>query len=85
MLFVSLHLFSKKFRQQETECDLSALNYGYGEAMKSALAKTNANIVQSKWQIRLSKIMPKIHPTGEERIRDIQAAMNRKKTIDYVV
>jgi hypothetical protein len=29
--------------------------------------------------------MPKTHPTGEQRIRDIEAAINRKKTIDYVV
>jgi Zn-dependent protease with chaperone function len=79
MLFVSLHLNSGKFRQQETESDLSALDYGLGEAMKSALAKTNAVYVQSKWQIRLSKILPKTHPTAEQRIKDIQTALDRKK------
>ncbi len=89
LFFVSLHLNSKKLRQQETECDLSALDYGLGEAMKSALVKTNSITVQSKLQLKLNKIMPKIHRTTEQRIKENESALDKKpvyykRQIDYV-
>ena len=84
MLFVSFHLNSKMLRQQETECDLSALDYGYGQAMISVLAKTNTVLVQPKWQMMLNKLIPKVHPTVEQRISAIQAAIDRRKPIDYI-
>jgi len=77
VLFACFHLNAKWLRQQETECDLNALDYGYGEAMKSALAKLRPRKI-SGWASIISKLMPQTHPTLEQRIQDIQTALENK-------
>ena len=72
----SIYVNAKWFRQQETECDLSALEFVDGEAVISVLAKLSPQKT-SKLMNRLSKILPHTHPTIEQRIQDVQAARGR--------
>jgi len=69
--FVSWYLYSPRQRRQETDCDLSAVRFGYGEAMISALTKLRKRYPKSKWSIRLIRT----HPPFEQRVKDIRQAM----------
>ena len=68
------------FRQQETECDLSAVEFANGEAMISALKKFRKRYPKSSWDNKLSKLILQTYPTQEKRIMDIQSAMDKSKS-----
>ena len=80
VLVVSFYFNSKLFRQQETECDLSAVEYADGEAMISALIKFRKRFPKLSLDAKLSKLMPHTYPTHEQRKIDIQIAMANKKS-----
>ena len=79
-LFASYYVNAKWFRKQETESDLSAVEFVNGAAMISALARLRPK--KTSW---LSKLIPHTHPTIEERIHNIQAAMNTKNSFTFTV
>jgi Zn-dependent protease with chaperone function len=79
LLVVSFYVNAKWFRQQETECDLGAVELDYGEAMISALNKLN-KLRPANEKSLLYRLMPKTYPRLEQRIYDIQAAMIHKKS-----
>jgi Zn-dependent protease with chaperone function len=79
-LFASYYVNAKWFRKQETESDLSAVEYANGAAMISALSMLHPQ--KTGW---LSTLMPHIHPTIEQRIHDIQAAMSSKNSFNLTV
>ena len=68
--FGSWYLHSPRQRQQETDCDLSAVRFGYGEALIVALTKLRELFPKSKWNIRLIHT----HPPFEQRVQDIRQA-----------
>ena len=79
-LFGSYYVNSKWFRKQETESDLSAVEFVNGAAMISALARLSPQ--KTSW---LSKLIPHTHPTIEQRIHNIQAAMNTKNSFNFTI
>jgi len=79
-LFVSYYVNAKWFRKQETESDLSAVEFVNGTAMISALSRLLPQ--KTSW---LSKIIPHTHPTIEQRIHNIQAAMNTKNSFNFTI
>lgn len=79
-LFGSYYVNAKYFRGQETESDLSAVEYVNGTAMISALAMLRPQ--KTGW---LLKLMPHTHPTIEQRIHDIQAAMGTRNQFSVTV
>jgi hypothetical protein len=79
-LFGSYYVNARWFRKQETESDLSAVEFVNGAAMISALARLRPQ--KTSW---LSKLMPHIHPTIEQRIHNIQVAMNTKNSFNFTV
>ncbi len=79
-LFCSYYVNAKWFRKQETESDLSAVEFVNGAAMISALARLGPQ--KTSW---LSKLIPHTHPTIEQRIHNIQAAMNTKNSFNFTI
>ncbi len=79
-LFGSYYVNAKWFRKQEAESDLSAIEFVNGAAMISALARLRPQ--KTSW---LSKLMPHTHPTIEQRIYNIQAAMNTKNSFNFTI
>jgi hypothetical protein len=79
-LFGSYYVNAKWFRKQETESDLSAVEFVNGTAMISALARLRPQ--KTSW---LSKLMPQLHPTIEQRIHNIQAAMIAKNSFNFTI
>jgi Zn-dependent protease with chaperone function len=79
-LFGSYYINAKWFRKQETESDLSAIELVIGAAMISALAMLSPQI--TSW---VSKLIPLTHPTIEERIHNIQAAMSTKNSFNFTI
>jgi hypothetical protein len=79
-LFGSYYVNAKWFRKQETESDLSAVEYANGAAMISALAMLRPH--KTGW---LLKLMPHVHPTIEQRIQNIQTAMSSKNSFNLTV
>jgi len=79
-LFGSYYVNAKWFRKQETESDLSAVEFVNGAAMISALARLGPQKTS-----RLSKLMPHTHPTTEQRIRDIQVVMSSKNSYNFTI
>ena len=79
-LFGSYYVNAGWFRKQETESDLRAVEFVNGAAMISALARLRPQKIS--W---LSKLIPHIHPTIEQRIRNIQAAMNTKNSFNFTI
>jgi Zn-dependent protease with chaperone function len=79
-LFASYYVNAKYFRKQETESDLSAVEYVNGAAMISALS-----MLRPQKTSLLFKVLPHIHPSLEERIHDIQAEMARKNSFSFTV
>jgi Zn-dependent protease with chaperone function len=57
----SFYLNAPWLRQLETECDLSAVQFGYGEAMVTALIKLRERFPKSKWDIKLTKFFPRTY------------------------
>jgi Zn-dependent protease with chaperone function len=79
-LLGSYYVNAKYFRDQETESDLSAVEYVNGAAMISALAILRPQ--KTGW---LTKLMPHIHPTIEQRIHDIQTVMGTRNKFSVTV
>ena len=79
-LFGSYYVNAKWFRKQETECDLSAIEFVNGVAIISALARLRPQ--KTSW---LSKLIPHTHPTIEQRIHNIQAAVNTKNSFNFTI
>ena len=79
-LFGSYYVNAKWFRKQETESDLSAVEFVNGAAMISALSRLRPQ--KTSW---LSKLIPHTHPTIEQRIQNIQAAMNTKNSFNFTI
>ncbi len=79
-LFGSYYVNAKWFRKQETESDLTAVEFVNGTAMISALARLRPQ--KTSW---LSKLLPQLHPTIEQRIHNIQAAMITKNSFNFTV
>ena len=75
---VGLYVNASWCRQQETNCDLSAVEFLNGEAMISALNKLN-NLHPRKI-IRIEKALPQLYPTLEQRINDIRVVAENKKS-----
>jgi Zn-dependent protease with chaperone function len=80
VLDACFYLNASWLRQQETECDLSAVEFANGEAMISALVKFRKLHPRKNWDVKLSKLMPQTYPTLEQRIKNIQMAMDNKKS-----
>jgi Zn-dependent protease with chaperone function len=76
-LVIALHINSKWLRQQETECDLSSIEYLDGEAMISALIKLNN--LRPRRKTNLERLLPNIYPTLEQRINSIRVAAEYKR------
>lgn len=79
-LIGSYYVNAKWFRKQETESDLSAVEFVNGAAMITALARIRPQ--KTSW---LSKLMPHTHPTVEQRILNIQAASSTKNSFNFTV
>jgi hypothetical protein len=79
-LIGSYYVNAKWFRKQETESDLSAVEFVNGGAMISALARLSPQ--KTSW---LFKLMPHTHPVIQQRIQDIQAAMSTKNSFDFTI
>ena len=79
-LFSSYYANAEWFRKQETESDLRAVEFVNGAAMISALARLCPQ--KTSW---LSKLIPHIHPTIEQRIHNIQASMNTKNSFNFSI
>jgi hypothetical protein len=79
-LFSSYYANAEWFRKQETESDLRAVEFVNGAAMISALARLHPQ--KTSW---LSKLIPHIHPTIEQRIHKIQASMNTKNSFNFSI
>jgi Zn-dependent protease with chaperone function len=79
-LFGSYYVNAKWFRKQETESDLRAVEFVNGVALMSALSRLRPQ--KTSW---LSKLMPHAHPTVEQRIHNIQAAMSSKSSFNFTV
>ena len=79
-LFGSYYVNAKWFRIQETESDLSAVEFVNGAAMISALAMLRPQ--KTSW---FSKLTPHIHPTIEQRIHNIQAAMSTENSFNFTI
>ncbi len=79
-LFGSYYVNAKWFRKQETESDLGAVEFVNGAAMISALARLRPQ--KTSW---FSKLMPHTHPTIEQRIQDVQAAVNAKNSFNFTI
>jgi STE24 endopeptidase len=73
-LVISSYLNAPLQRQQEAECDLYAVKFGYGEALITALLKLGERFPKSKWDAKLSKFLPRTYPTLEQRIQHIRRA-----------
>jgi Zn-dependent protease with chaperone function len=79
-LIGGLYVNAKWLRSQETECDLSSVEFLNDEPMIQALIKLNN--LRSRRMPRLERWLPKVYPTIEQRINDIHAeAENKKKQI----
>jgi|WetSurMetagenome_2_1015567.scaffolds.fasta_scaffold02802_4 Zn-dependent protease with chaperone function len=82
-LVISLYINASWLRKQETECDLSAIEFVSGQAMISSLARLSPKKI-SGWEAKLTKLMVHTHPTIDQRINDIQEAMKSKiESKDY--
>lgn len=79
-LFCSYYVNAKWFRKQETESDLSAAEFVGAAAVISALAT-----LRPQKTSLLFKLLPHTHPTIEQRIQDIQAAVNTKNSFNFTV
>lgn len=79
-LIAAFRINAKWLRQQETICDLSAVEYLNGESMVTAVIKLNN--LRPKRNTRLEQLLPKIYPTIEQRINDIRAATENKKKLN---
>jgi Zn-dependent protease with chaperone function len=76
-LVAGLYINAKWLRQQETECDLSSVEFLNGEPMIQALIKLNN--LRPRRMPRLERWLPKVYPTIEQRINDIHTAAENKK------
>jgi Zn-dependent protease with chaperone function len=76
-LICSFYLNAKWLRQQETDCDLSSVKFLNNGPMASALIKLS-NLYPKK-TTPLDRFFPKLYPSLEQRIRDIQTAAENKR------
>ena len=59
VFFACYYINAGWFRQQETECDLSSVEFANGEAMISALVKFRTRFPKSSFDTNLSKVLPR--------------------------
>jgi Zn-dependent protease with chaperone function len=71
-----LYINANWCRQQETNCDLSSVKFLKSDVMLSALIKLN-NLRPRKMTL-LDRLLPKLYPTLEQRINDIQKTLSNK-------
>ncbi len=71
-----LYINAKWCRQQETNCDLSSVKFLKSDVMLSSLIKLN-NLRPRKMAL-LDRLLPKLYPTLEQRINDIQKTFSNK-------
>ena len=71
-----LYVNAKWCRQQETNCDLSSVQFLNNEAMAEALIKLSN--LRPRKMMRLERLLPKLYPTLEQRIKDIQNAAQKR-------
>lgn len=79
-LFGSYYVNAKWLRKQETESDLSAVEFVNGAAMISALSLLRPQ--KTSW---ITKLLPHTHPTIDGRIKSIQAAMGSENSFNFTV
>jgi Zn-dependent protease with chaperone function len=79
-MIASSFVNARWLRQQETDCDLSSVEFLNGESMVSALIKLN-ELRSMRFE---SRLIPKLYPSLEERISDIQKAEKKAKTINFL-
>jgi Zn-dependent protease with chaperone function len=79
-LIAAFHVNAKWLRQQETICDLSAVEYLNGESMVTAVIKLNN--LRPRRNTRVERLLPKIYPSIEQRIDDIRVAAENKKKLN---
>jgi hypothetical protein len=79
-LFCSYYVNAKWFRKQETESDLSAAEFVGATAVISALARLRPQ--KTSW---LFKLLPHTHPTIEQRINNVQAAVKTENSFNLTV
>lgn len=65
-------------RQQETICDLAAVEYADGEALISALGKIDRMYPIKNRKTMYYRINSRLYPSDEQRAFDIRNAMNAK-------
>jgi len=75
-LVAGLYLNAKWLRSLETECDLSSVEFLNGDPMIQALIKLNN--LRPRMML-LERLLPKVYPTIDQRINDIQTAAENKK------
>jgi Zn-dependent protease with chaperone function len=79
-LFVLIAFFyinAEWLRQQETECDLSAVKFVSGEAMISALLKLK-KLDRNEKKLSDLPLAPKLYPSHKQRIADIRSAIKNQ-------
>jgi Zn-dependent protease with chaperone function len=79
-LLGSYYVNARWLRKQETESDLSAVEFVNGAAMISALARLRPQNTSL-----ISKLLPHTHPNIEQRINDIQAVLNAKNSFSFTI
>ena len=79
-LFVSYYVNAKWFRKQETESDLSAAEFVGAAAVISALGRLHPQ--KTSW---LFKLLPHTHPTIEQRINKVQAAVKTENSFNFTI
>jgi Zn-dependent protease with chaperone function len=77
-LMACLYVNAKWLRQQETNCDLSSVKFLNSEDMISALIKLD-QLRPHKTGRFAARLLPRLYPTLEQRIKDIRKAMDDKK------
>jgi hypothetical protein len=81
VLLSYFHVNSKWLRQNETQCDLSAVKFANGEAMISALIKLD-QLRAKKRKRSDSRFAPRTHPTLDQRINYIRKSIESEKSED---
>ncbi len=80
-LVAGLYVNAKWLRSLETECDLSSIEFLNAESMIQALIKINN--LRPRRMPRLERWLPKVYPTIEQRINDIQTAAEEQKETNF--
>lgn len=82
VLLASFCVNGKWLRENEKQCDLSAVKFANGEAMISALIKLDKLRPKTRKNLD-SRFTIRTHPTLDQRINYIRKAMESKKKADF--